>query len=169
MRINDPTFGGFAWDDAMSPTTKRCPRCREVKGVSEFRVRGPRNRRESYCKLCQREYSKSHYRANSVTYIQRARSNFDQYVSRNRHRIKALLRLHPCIDCGESDPVVLEFDHVTDNKSADVSYMVGQGMRWERIELEIAKCQVRCANCHRRKTDKLWAHSRRRTCNNDPG
>ena len=59
-------------------------------------------------------------------------------------------RERPCIDCGESDPIVLEFDHLTD-KAFDVS----AGLRthkWETVLQEIDKCEVVCANCHRRRT-----------------
>jgi hypothetical protein len=53
---------------------------------------------------------------------------------------------------------VLEFDHVRGIKVLDVSVMVARGYRWRRIESEIAKCVVRCANCHRRRTviDRGW-------------
>jgi hypothetical protein len=152
MQNADAYFEGF----------KVCPRCGELKALVEFGVPRPRNTPASYCKLCQREYSQAHYRAHSAAYRERARSHSHQYIRRNRERVRAFLSGHPCVDCGTSDPIVLEFDHVMDNKSADVSYMVGQGMRWERIEIEISKCQVRCANCHRRKTDKVWAQSPRR-------
>ena len=62
---------------------------------------------------------------------------------------------HPCVDCGESDPIVLEFDHV-EGKTMNVSKMRSQRYKWSVIVKEIAKCEVRCANCHRRTT-----HNRR--------
>lgn len=68
-----------------------------------------------------------------------------------RARIRRYLEAHPCVDCGETDTVVLEFDHLRD-KRMDVSTMVLRGWRWESIKAEIAKCDVRCANCHRRMT-----------------
>ena len=48
--------------------------------------------------------------------------------------------------------MVLEFDHVGDDKVANVSSLARRSAAWERIEAEIAKCEVRCANCHRRRT-----------------
>ena len=62
-----------------------------------------------------------------------------------------------CIDCGESDPIVLELDHVHGEKYRNVGDMMS-GYGWKRILAEISKCEVRCANCHRRKTarDFKW-------------
>jgi 5-methylcytosine-specific restriction endonuclease McrA len=57
---------------------------------------------------------------------------------------------HPCTDCGEDDPVTLEFDHLED-KVFDIS----RGLRerpWKAVQDEIDKCEVVCANCHRRRT-----------------
>jgi hypothetical protein len=57
---------------------------------------------------------------------------------------------HPCIDCGERDPVVLEFDHLRDKK-----FSIGAKLTvypWQAILEEIEKCEVVCGNCHKRRT-----------------
>lgn len=56
---------------------------------------------------------------------------------------------HPCVDCGETDPIVLDFDHERDKKS-DVCRIRKQG-RLKALQEEIDKCSVRCANCHRKR------------------
>src|SRR5215217_3936569 len=93
---------------------------------------------------------KEHSLANRQRYIDQA-----AVVKRRlRHeRTLALIeyfRTHPCVQCGEPDPVVLEFDHVRDK-----GFDIGQNLldyRWEAIVEEIEKCEVVCANCHRRRT-----------------
>ena len=57
---------------------------------------------------------------------------------------------HPYSDCGETDPIVLEFDHLRD-KRFEISAAL-HGRNWEAILDEITKCEVVCANCHRRRT-----------------
>lgn len=74
-------------------------------------------------------------------------------MDENKKRLLSFLLRNPCVDCGEEDPVVLEFDHVDpDNKRAAISAMIQNSYSWETIVSEIEKCVVRCANCHRRRT-----------------
>jgi hypothetical protein len=69
------------------------------------------------------------------------------------------LQTHPCVDCGETDIVVLQFDHLSD-KTRDVSTMLTGTWSWAAIDREMAKCDVRCANCHRLKTALRYAERR---------
>jgi hypothetical protein len=58
---------------------------------------------------------------------------------------------HPCVDCGESDILVLKFDHLRDKKK-DVTRLVHDSVSWATVMKEIDKCEVVCANCHIRRT-----------------
>ena len=88
------------------------------------------------------------------------------YAAQKRHRIKireqllSFLSSKSCVDCGEKDPIVLEFDHREHkNKFKIVGKMLSGHYSWKSVEKEINKCDVRCANCHRRKTyieQKSW-------------
>ena len=72
-----------------------------------------------------------------------------------KRRIGEHLAGHPCVDCGETDVRVLDFDHEEGtDKRADIAALVAACGRWSDIEAEIAKCSVRCANCHRRVTSE---------------
>lgn len=130
---------------------KRCPRCGEQKALTAFYRKRDR-RASSYCKPCQLAYVREHYRRTSAAYNLRRYEFHAAYTERNRDIVVAHLRDHPCVDCGEADLLVLDFDHVRGSKEASISRMIRGGTSEKRLRAEIAKCEVRCANCHRRKT-----------------
>lgn len=68
----------------------------------------------------------------------------------HREQMLGYLADKSCADCGLDDPIVLEFDHLAD-KSFTISRQLGK-VSWQRILDEIAKCEVVCCNCHRRRT-----------------
>jgi len=140
--------------------TKRCPKCTQELPAEMFSIRAP-GKLTSYCKRCQRAYCKEHYQRYVRKHNTRRNNSTQRYRSRNRVLLMEYLRTHPCVDCGEADQVVLELDHVRGAKSCEISVMVAAGRSWKRIEDELAKCVVRCANCHRRKTaiDLRWYKS----------
>jgi hypothetical protein len=70
-----------------------------------------------------------------------------------RSKLFDFLSKNPCVDCGEKDPIVLEFDHkVRSKKFKMISKMLSGHYSWQSLEKEINKCDIRCANCHRRKS-----------------
>lgn len=96
----------------------------------------------------QRTYSKEHYRRNKALYLNRAKAGKKRTYLRNRIFLSEYLSDKYCIDCGISNILVLEFDHVRGEKSANIADKVAC---WSitRIKEEIDKCEIRCANCHR--------------------
>ena len=71
-------------------------------------------------------------------------------VRRNLRHVHAVLAAGACVDCGESDMLVLEFDHVG-RKLGQVSTMVWN-VSLGTLKAEITECELRCCNCHRRVT-----------------
>ena len=130
---------------------RRCGRCGIEKPLDDFAWRRrEKGQRHNYCRPCQAEYRREHYLANRPKYIAKAqRLSREVAVERTRLLIE-YFELHPCTDCGERDPVVLEFDHLRDK-----AFSIGAkltDMTWDAIVAEIEKCEVVCANCHRRRT-----------------
>jgi hypothetical protein len=132
---------------------RRCGRCGEEKPFEEFAWRRKaRGQRDNYCRPCRTAYKHEHYSKNRQRYIDSARRRTDRIVAERTARLVAFLREHPCVDCGETDPEVLEFDHRGDKK-----FGISRGLRerpWEEVLEEMAKCEVVCANCHRRRTNR---------------
>jgi hypothetical protein len=144
-----------------SPATRICCTCGLAKPMSEFAVKNKqRGTRSTKCRSCQAAYSREHYRRNRPSYLQRAASQRKANREQCRQQVFDYLTTHPCVDCGEVDPIVLEFDHRNASlKRESISRMISQ-RTWPIVQLEIAKCDVRCANCHRRRTAEQfgWAN-----------
>lgn len=138
--------------------TKQCASCKQTLCVTEFEFKDKKNnRRSSWCKQCMRAYKKRHYSENKDRYLQVA--TICNYKRRHQLRLEVwkYLSQHPCVDCGEHDPVALEFDHRDPATKIDtVSHMVTKMRPLSDILAEIAKCDVRCANCHRKRTAKQF-------------
>lgn len=135
---------------------RRCARCGLEKPVEEFgfKVR-ERGSRLSYCRPCAIDYAHAHYIKNRPVYLRRAQER--NRVERNARwaLLEEYLRSHPCVDCGTDDLVVLEFDHRDRADKTDaISNLIRCGRSWTTVLAEIAKCDVRCVNCHRRRTSQ---------------
>lgn len=105
----------------------------------------------SWCRECFATFNRASYLADRERQVARIHANQRRQKAINRQMLRDYFALHPCVDCHETDPDVLEFDHLRD-KRYDVSFMVQTGRSVPAILAEIEKCEVRCANCHRRVT-----------------
>lgn len=141
--------------------TKVCIKCLQEKPLEEFPLKSKlRGTRQTVCKSCTAKRSNRWYQENRDSHIKNVRMNNIEYKNEINQYIWDYLATHHCVDCGEADPIVLDFDHVRGKKFDAISTMVGRGFPLERIKEEIEKCEVRCSNCHRRKTAKDQGWSR---------
>jgi len=131
---------------------KCCLKCNQNKTEADFSFKVTQsNKLQPWCKSCQKIYKDKHYQANRKKYIQKNRTRVQLRKEILRSLFLTYLADHPCVDCGETDPIVLEFDHVR-GKSATIATMRQKVKPWADILQEIKRCDVRCANCHKRKT-----------------
>jgi hypothetical protein len=100
--------------------------------------------------------SKRHYEANKSKIKKRSKKRNRRQRDINRADVNKVKEGVSCVDCGESNPLVLDFDHVSGDKICDISNMVYRSYCVESIQKEIDKCEVRCSNCHR-----VATHNRR--------
>lgn len=102
-------------------------------------------------------YAAKHYQQNKDAYLARSKVSNANRRAENKRRLYEYLREHPCVDCGESDLVVLDLDHRDETaKVLNISTMLQKNQSWVRIAKEIEKCDVRCSNCHRRRTARQF-------------
>jgi hypothetical protein len=131
----------------MSDELRRCSGCQRQLPAGSFPQRGSR------CLDCRRATIRSHYTANRAYYIQKARRRRQRVVQETRNWLTEYLDEHPCVDCGNRDIRVLEFDHRDRmTKVLAVAVLARGGYGLDRVKAEVAKCVVRCANCHRIRT-----------------
>lgn len=107
---------------------------------------------QNVCRTCNSKHNKKHYEKNKEKIKQRTRDRVKRIKPLAQQIILQCLKTG-CIDCGEKDIVVLEFDHQGDKKY-EIARMIHEAYSLDKLEEEINKCEIRCANCHRRKTAK---------------
>ncbi len=135
--------------------TKICSKCKKNKPINEFNWRNKKaQKRNPSCKDCTRKAIRRHYEDNKDYYKAKAKAKpYHQIIiDRNKRITKEHLEKHPCVDCGEKDIRVLHFDHVRGKKLRNISQISLRGGSLERLNNEIKKCEIRCANCHMKKT-----------------
>jgi hypothetical protein len=135
-----------------------CNKCNEDKSVNDFNFKNKKiGIKHKTCKICVKNYRKGYYDKNKENALKCSKVTTLEIRARNRQYIWDLLSNKECIDCGESDPIVLDFDHRDVNeKEHNISDMILSCYSLDNINNEIKKCDIRCANCHRRRTAKQF-------------
>lgn len=127
---------------------KVCCRCHYALPVQDFALRSKiLNSRASMCKQCHRDYTKEHYGANKKYY-----RNKNKQKTKRHEELLRQLKSNPCVDCGGVFPwYCMDFDHRDSaSKKAPVSRLRSTSKRL--LLEEVAKCDLVCAICHRKRT-----------------
>lgn len=133
---------------------KVCSKCKISKNKSEFRVnKSKKDGLQNYCIPCDKENQKQWYLKNSEKHREKNSKRTKETTKISRQYVLDHLKDHHCVECGEADPIVLEFHHLRD-KSIGISKLISQGYSLDTLKQEMDKCEVLCANCHKRKTAK---------------
>jgi len=132
---------------------KLCSMCKEYKELLEFNKNS--SRKDGYqtmCRCCWKTYYKEKYYNNGKEKNRLILKNKEyKEILKNIVREKKNI---PCMDCGVSYPhYVMDFDHRDSLQKVDsIANMVSKSRKIEDIKIEIEKCDVVCANCHRIRT-----------------
>lgn len=117
---------------------KICTKCKVEKSIDDYHKN--KNKTHSQCKECKNQ--------DRLKYSGTWR---DKDIEKRKY-LWEYKSQHPCVKCGESDPIVLVFDHLEDFiKEFDIANSNGN---LELLKKEISKCQMLCSNCHAKKTAK---------------
>jgi hypothetical protein len=138
----------------ISGDSQQCGKCGMTLSVEQFNWKDKaRERRHTRCRGCTSAFSRSHYEQNKAVYKRRAKEHNRKQADFLRQKVLEYVAAHPCVDCGETNPVLLDFDH---RERAEKSFTIGKvltdGYSWDTIRAEIEKCDVRCVRCHRLRT-----------------
>lgn len=133
---------------------KICGRCKVKKNIGLFNKRSAaRDGFSAWCKQCFADYDRDRYQTVDK---ERKDRNRQTQVWRKQNLLWEMLITSECKACGNTDPEVLEFDHRDgEDKKFNVSEMM-YSYSWASILSEIAKCDILCANCHRKRTIKQF-------------
>jgi len=131
---------------------KNCNHCGRYLDDEEFNWRYKSlGIRHKTCRDCQHQHQDNWYQSHKQEHLDNVHERKRRLRDEAREWVYQYLLTHPCTQCGESDPRVLEFHHEGDKDRA-VSELVAGGYPIERIQAEISGCIVLCSNCHRKLT-----------------
>lgn len=134
--------------------TRICSACKIEKPITEYHKQSKnKSGYQGHCKECTTISAMARYNLKKDEIKKRTVENNNKLRDRNYSFIFRYLRMFgKCVDCGHTDIRVLEFDHVRGKKYKGVKRMISDFASINAIKNEIRKCEIRCCNCHRIKT-----------------
>lgn len=133
---------------------KKCNKCNIVKPIEVFQKRSSNvDGYTNTCKECKREYDNQYHKNRTKESKHHKYVLQKERIQKIRKFIYTYLQNKCCNICGESDIVVLEFHHTKD-KLFNISDGIKRAYSLNKIKKEIDKCEILCANCHRKVTAK---------------
>jgi len=146
---------------------KACSKCKQVLPLDKFGIQKANkwiksDRPKSRCRECESIGVEESRQKTKLLNPEKFRNKQNKTIEYNvslKHRNFAfvhryLQRFGKCVDCGITDIRVLEFDHVRGEKIAGVILVSCRLSSISKIKDEIRKCEIRCCNCHRIKTQQ---------------
>lgn len=125
---------------------KECAMCHLPKDDSEF-GRKRNGVLQPYCRPCVREYGRKHYHNNKKYY----RDKSIRYRNEGRDWLNEYKSTRGCSKCSENHPAALDFHHRDPSqKISEIATMRGKVISIKRLQTEVDKCDILCANCHRK-------------------
>lgn len=140
---------------------KLCPLCHLTKPRDDFNKHaGRKDGLQSACRICQKQRDRNYYTSHHAAARTQRVAYRKARIEEGHQLLRDHLASHPCVDCGNSDIRVLDFDHVRGKKRREVTRLINGGCTSSVLQQEVDKCDVRCKNCHAIKTieriDKCW-------------
>ncbi len=179
FKAHNEKIKGNHWEDVYSPEQaarmkEHMSQVRRGKPVKRKPREGPKlcsicgesvepgkgKQQQSYCKSCMSIYFKAYYQERKSHYRELTNESRRKRQKEWRDYLSELKR-QPCKDCGQTyPPYCLDFDHLNfEEKVATIPELVVSNASKERVLAEIAKTEVVCANCHRRREHLRYAQS----------
>ena len=125
---------------------KKCTKCNLEKSTEEFNKRSAsKDGYNSCCKECNKLALKSHYKRNKNKYAERNKKKREEL----QKAFKTFKESLCCIKCGEDRYWVLDFHHRDPNEKDGYINNLFLNNSKSRLEEELKKCDVLCANCYR--------------------
>jgi hypothetical protein len=130
---------------------KTCKKCQQEKNELDFHRRILKSGnviQQPYCKICSSSARKKYYITNS-----QKEKSYDRLRKKELLAFIQNIKKNPCVDCGNLfPPYCMDFDHISDKKFSIADGINKHGFSKEKLLIEIKKCEIVCACCHRIRT-----------------